>query len=173
MTPLLRIGGPFGAWGIGGVLLVLVYAIARLLPVALEALRGNLAPLEWAGLAVSVLGLGYVEGVRAFQKAFSPRVVARAATLDSATPWSRRWLSPLFCMGLFAGTPRRLVVGWGTLVGVTALVFWVRTLPQPWRGIIDAGVIVALTWGALTLVAFTAKAMRGDPMPVAPDLPAP
>lgn len=171
MIALARLGGPFGLWGISGVIAVLGYAIVRLWPIAVEALSGVLGPLEWSGLAGSVAGLWYYEGVRAFQRAFSPRVVARAATLSGPAPLLRRLLAPAFCMGLIDATRKRLIVSWVTVSGVALLVIGVRMLPQPWRGIIDAGVIVALAWGCLALLTFAARAAQGRALPVPADLP--
>ena len=36
-------------------------------------------------------------------------------------------------------------------------------LPFPWRGLIDAGVVVGLGWGALSVVWFGGQALRGNP----------
>ena len=38
------------------------------------------------------------------------------------------------------------------------LILAVSRLDQPWRGIIDAGVVVGLAWGLMTLWIFTARA---------------
>lgn len=168
---MARLGGPFGLWGIGGVIAVLGYAIFRLWPVAVEALSGVLGPLEWSGLAGSVGGLWYYEGVRAFQRAFSPRVIARAATLSAPAPMLRKLLAPAFCMGLIDATKKRMIVSWVTVSGVALLVIGVRMLPQPWRGIVDAGVIVALAWGSLAMFTFAVRAAQGRAMPVPADLP--
>jgi hypothetical protein len=54
---------------------------------------------------------------------------------------------------------------------IVALVLLVRQLPQPWRGIVDAGVVVGLTWGALAITYFTVRALQGAAMPVPPDVP--
>ncbi|MBK6682992.1 MAG: hypothetical protein IPG45_00835 [Deltaproteobacteria bacterium] len=171
MNALARLGGPFGLWGIGGVLTILSYAVVRLWPMAVEALSGDLGPIEWVGLAGSVAILWYYEGVRAFQRAFSPRVIARAGTLSGGAPLLRKVFAPFFCMGLIYATRRRLIISWVTVSGVALLVVGVRMLPQPWRGIVDAGVIVALGWGCLTLIAFALGAAQGRPSKVPTDLP--
>src|SRR5690606_21018767 len=81
-------------------------------------------------------------------------------------------LAPAFCMSLFHATRRGLLVAWGTVGMVICLVAIVSRLPQPWRGIIDAGVVLALLWGALAIVAFFVKALAsGQPPEVDAALP--
>lgn len=55
-------------------------------------------------------------------------------------------------MGLFGATKKRMIISWSISVGVTALVIIVKKLPYPWRSIIDGGVVVGLTYGALSIV---------------------
>jgi hypothetical protein len=158
-------------WGITGVVVFLAYAVVRLIPVAAEALRMDLLPLHWASLALSVGSLGYYEGYRAFQKAFSPRTVARGFAIAADPRPLFVLLAPLHAMGLFHATRKRVIVSWGVLLGVTGLVLVVRMLDQPWRGIVDAGVVVGLSWGTISMLIFWARALAGKPMPVPPDLP--
>ena len=145
-----------------GVLLILADAIWRLLPKAIEALSGPLSTIEKVGLVAVVFFMGAIEGYRGFQKAFSPRVAARALALAHRGR-AARWLAPLFCMALFDATPRRLVISWGLVLFIVGLIVGVRILEQPWRGIIDAGVIVGLTWGALSIVYCAVSRPQGVP----------
>ena len=69
-----------------GVLLILADAIWRLLPKAIEALSGPLSTIEKVGLVAVVFFMGAIEGYRGFQKAFSPRVAARALALAHRAP---------------------------------------------------------------------------------------
>jgi hypothetical protein len=158
-------------WGIGGNVAFLAYAVARLIPIAREALSMELDPLHWLGLAASVLSLGYYEGYRAFQKAFSPRTVARGLCIAADPRPLHLVLAPLHCMGLFHATPKRIIVSWAVLLGVTGLVLLVRELDQPWRGIVDAGVVVGLSWGTVSMLVVWVQALRGKPIAVPPDLP--
>jgi hypothetical protein len=158
-------------WGIGGVVLFLAVAVARLIPVAIEALRMELSAIEWLSLAGSILSLGYFEGYRAFQRGFSPRTVARGFCIAADPRPLHVVLAPLHCMQLFHATRKRMIVSWGVLIGVTGLVVVVRMLDQPWRGIVDAGVVVGLSWGTVSMLVFWALALAGRPMPVPPDLP--
>ena len=40
------------------------------------------------------------------------------------------------------------------------LVFVVHQLGQPWRGILDAGVVVGLTWGSAAVLLFAVRAFQ-------------
>ncbi len=40
-----------------------------------------------------------------------------------------------------------MITSWLVVVVVTSLVFGMRFVPQPWRGIVDAGVVVGLGMG--------------------------
>ena len=158
-------------WGIAGVVAFLATAVVRLIPIALEALRMELALIEWLALAGSVASLGYYEGYRAFQKGFSPRTVARGFSIAANPRPLHVLLAPLHCMQLFHATRKRVIVSWAVLLGVTGLVVVVRMLDQPWRGIVDAGVVVGLSWGTISMLVYWARALAGKPMPVPPDLP--
>jgi len=149
------------AWGIGGVLLLLGDAVYRLAPRALEALAMELTALHWGALAGWVVFMAYAEGWRGFHRRFSPRVVERSFGLGREPTVLRGLLAPAYAMSLFAAPRRSMIVSWSVLVGVVALVVLVRFVPQPWRGIIDAGVVVGLSIGCASIVVHTARALRG------------
>lgn len=172
-TGLRGIGRVVFFWGVGGVLAILFNAIFRLWPVVKEALAMDLTALQWAGLILSVAFLGYAEGYKAFQRGFSPRVVARALALGRRPQLLRAVLAPIFCMQLFGAVRRRLIVSWCVTLGVFGLILWVRSLPQPWRGIVDAGVVVALSWGSGAILWFSWWALSGRPLSVSDDIPGP
>lgn len=165
-----RLGWP-GLWGLAGIVLLLGQAIVRLLPFALELLDRELAPLELASLVGWVAMSGYSEGYRGFQKQFSPRVVARAQHLSAHPRPLHVALAPLFCMGLIHATRKRLIVSWVLTLAIIAIVIVVRRFAQPWRGIVDAGVVVGLGWGLIAIGYFVVRAHRGHAMPVPPDVP--
>ncbi len=144
-------------WGFLGVVALLGRGIWRLVPPALEILRADLTPLTWAATACWIAFMAYSEGYRGFQRSFSPRVVARAVELARAPTVLRAVLAPLYCMSLFAAARRRMIVGWCLLVGIVILVLAVSRLAQPWRGIVDAGVVVGLSWGLVSLVVLGVK----------------
>jgi hypothetical protein len=171
MTAHSTLGVIGAVWGIGGVLAVLVKGVVGLAPYAREALSGQLGPLEWLALIASLLFMGYSEGYKAFHKQFSPRVVARSFALLKQPEPLRVLLAPAFAAGLFGATRRRKITSWCVTIGVIMLIILVRMTPQPWRGFIDAGVIVGLSWGAIAIVAYTIAALRGRPLPVSDDIP--
>lgn len=160
-----------GVWGIGGVIGLLSFAIYRLTPLALEAAQGSLATSHKIAFVVSIVLFAYTEGYKAFQKAFSPRVVARALHLMTDPKPLHVLLAPPFCMGLIHATSRRLIASWSVTLGVVVLVLLVSSMSQPWRGIVDAGVIVALAWGIVAILGFAARGLSGGALPVSPDLP--
>lgn len=165
-----RLGWP-ALWGLAGIVLLLGQAIVRLLPFALELQGRELAPLELASLAGWVLTSAYAEGYRGFQQQFSPRVVARAQHLSAHPRPLHVALAPLFCMGLIHATRKRLIVSWVLTLAIITIVLVVRRFAQPWRGIVDAGVVVGLGWGLIAIGYFVVRALRGHAMPVPPDVP--
>jgi hypothetical protein len=139
-------------WGIGGVAAVLVYAAISLGRYAQEAVAAGLGPTEWLVLVVNAAVMAWAEGYRGFQRRFSPRVAARALNLFLHPTVLRLMLAPLFCAGYFGATVRlgrAIWIGTGCIL-LAVLLF--SQLPQPWRGILDAGVLVGMVWGTITLL---------------------
>ncbi len=166
--PSLAIAG----WGLAGVTVLLGQAIWRLTPLALEPLRPGAMNGLQAALYVGWVGVAaYAEGYRAFQRGFSPRVVARAVYLAGHPHPLRVLLAPAFCMSLFHANRRGLRVAWGVLAMVIGLVIIVHHAPQPWRGIVDGGVVVGLVWGQLAIVYFAVRALAGYPVAARINLP--
>lgn len=149
-------------WGALGVCAMLGSAIARLWPMVQEAFDGWRGDTGfWTAAVVSLTFFGYAEGYRAFQLQLAPRVVARALTLLDAPPIARVVFAPLFCMGYFAATRSRLITSWAVSLGIVALVAAMKLVPQPWRGVVDLGVIFALGWGILAVLAHFGAAIAG------------
>ncbi len=151
------------SWGICGVLVLLGNAIVRLTPIAVEALATEMSPLHWVVLAVWVVFMLYAEGWRGFHQRFSPRVVARAFHLGGAPRLLPVLFAPLYCMSLFASTRRGKIVAWALVGGITLLVLLVRAVPQPWRGFVDAGVVLGLGVGSLSIVWHTVRSIARGP----------
>lgn len=158
-------------WGLGGVLLILSTAVWRLAPIALEALRSPLEGWQWAVAALWVVFMAWSEGHRGFHQRFSPTAVARAYHLASHPRPLHLALAPLYCMGFFHGTRRRLLTSWILTAVIVGFVVLVRLTDQPWRGIIDLGVVVGLTWGMASLLVWLGRARRGEPL-ADPQVPA-
>lgn len=151
--------GKFGAfWGIAGVSLLLGRAVISLSGMALAAFSEPFKWYHWVTLVVVLFFMAYSEGYKAFQKGFSPRVAARARYLQQNPKTLHVVLAPLFCMGFIHATKRRKITSICVLAGIVVLILLVRLASQPWRGIIDVGVVVGLTWGLISLWYFTFQA---------------
>ncbi len=164
--------GIIGAfWGISGVLLLLGSAVYRLTPYALAAFSEPLRWHHWAALLLIVVFMAYAEGYVGFQQRFSPRVAARARYVRNHPRADLVFFAPFFCMGYFHATRRRRITSLSLTAGIIVLIILVRLLPQPWRGIIDAGVVVGLVWGILSLLIYSIQAFSGSPFEYSPEVP--
>ncbi|PCJ28240.1 MAG: hypothetical protein COA96_01665 [SAR86 cluster bacterium] len=148
------------AWGIGGVLLLLIFAIFRLAPMALALTGLPLTPWHWVALIFSVLYMGYAEGYKGFHLGFAPRVVSRANYLRDNPRAAHVILAPLFCMGYIYATKKRQLISFALTFMIICFISIARILPQPWRGILDSGVVVGLTMGIISILYFLALAIR-------------
>ncbi len=158
-------------WGLAGVLLLLGSAIYRLTPLAVDAFSYPFYWYHWLTLILIVFFMAYAEGYRAFQQAFSPRVAARALYLRNHPNLMHGLLAPLFCMAYFHAQRRRQITSISVTAGIIILVILVRFLDQPWRGIIDGGVVVGLAWGLVSLVVFEYRALTAGTFPYSPEVP--
>lgn len=159
-----------GTWGVAGVLLLLGQASWRLGTLAWEALQMGLTQLQWAICLSWIVVNAYAEGYRAFQLRFSPRVVARALHLARNPRPLHVAFAPLFCMGFFHASKRGMILAWGTTIMVLCFILLLRYVPQPWRGIVDGGVVVALLWGSVAIVVYYVRAFFMNRAPNAPAL---
>jgi hypothetical protein len=155
-------------WGVGGTLAFLGVAIVRLLGRVSDMFRQPLHWYHWVTFLLVVLFMAYSEGYRGFQHAFAPRVAARAKYLYHSPRLLHVVLAPVFCMGYFHIQPRRQRAIVVLTAGIVLLVVVLRFLAQPWRGMVDAGVVVGLTWGMVSIAcysiyAFTARDFRHSP----------
>lgn len=148
-------------WGVGGVLLLLGFAIYRLAPMAFALKEFPLSPFHWCALVLIVVYMAYAEGYKGFHLAFAPRVVARASYLAQHPRFHHLLLAPLFCMCYIHTTRRRQLISIGLTCMILGFVLIARQLPQPWRGIVDAGVVVGLGLGITSILYFMFSA-RGQ-----------
>ena len=169
---LRRMWGSVGAfWGIGGVALLLGSAVWRLTPIAVAAFDN---PLSWRHLAFLVpwvVVMLWSEGYRGFHQQFCPRVVARARHLHRHPRFWHVLFAPPFCMGYFHATLRRMMSSLLLTLGIVILVLIVGRMPQPWRGLIDIGVVVGLAMGLASLAYFTVRGFVLDDLEASPELP--
>jgi hypothetical protein len=161
-------------WGVLGFVLILAQAIYRLSLFAIEPIASGqmTSAWRWGLYALSIGFNGYAEGYRAFQHRAAPRIVARAMYLARHPRPLHVILAPLFCTGLLHATRRRLITSWVFYAALIIVIVAVRQLDQPWRGIVDAGVVVGLTWGAVAIIIYYVRALAGHPPQVSPELPA-
>ena len=151
------------AWGVWGVLATLFFSIVRIAGLIADGIHkahavdaGEKDKFEWWHwflLIVSVIFFAFCEGYRGFQCGFCPRVVARAWS-SVITPWPCKILAPLFAMGLFCGTWFRVIFTWCLTVFIVGCIVGMQYLPIPYRVIVDAGVLVGISWGAVSLTYF-------------------
>lgn len=163
--------GIAAAWGAAGVAGICVFAVWRLTPIATEALSMPLTALQWLVLVANTGFMAWSEGYRGFQQKFAPRAAARALyVLRTPMSLGTRLLAPLFCFGYFHATRRARLVAWIGTFGILSLVVIIQQLDQPWRGIIDAGVVIGLSWGVVSLAINYYKAFRSGEYPADPEV---
>eukprot|EP00931_Biecheleriopsis_adriatica_P006410 TRINITY_DN107817_c0_g1_i1.p1 TRINITY_DN107817_c0_g1~~TRINITY_DN107817_c0_g1_i1.p1 ORF type:complete len:282 (+),score=42.44 TRINITY_DN107817_c0_g1_i1:61-906(+) len=169
-------------WGALGVAAYLSYGVKKVVPIVREGVAAITSPLQWCFLVATVVFFAYYEGYKGFQLGFSPRVVSRAWVVSeqfgedreagAAAPAWHKVLAPAFCIGYFHGTRKRVIASWCVTATIFCVVIGVRRLPNPYRAIIDAGVIVGLLWGTSSVLAIFVRSLRdGKPPDYDPSLP--
>ena len=158
-------------WGLSGIVAMLALSVFRLSGLSFEAFQ---YPWDWRHWTVFVLNTAFMahsEGYKGFQKSFAPRIVARAQTLQESPSLLRLLLAPLFCMGYFHATRRRLISVYALTIGIVTLIAAFQYISQPWRGILDCGVVVGLAWGIASIGLLAVKAWLEPGDMQAADLP--
>lgn len=158
-------------WGFSGVVALLGFAIYRLTPRALEALESSLSTGQWIFLIVFALFMLVAEGYRGFQKKFSPRTAARVKYLRDHPRMLHVLLAPFFCMGYFFAKKKTQITAICLTLGIVLLVILVGKMPQPWRGLVDFGVVLGLSYGIASFAIFTGKALFAQNFPHSPEVP--
>lgn len=158
-------------WGVAGVTALLSFAIYRLAQISLDSFRFGYEWHHWVVLAANAVFMCYTEGYRGFQLAFSPRAAARARYIrDYSTPF-QRLLAPLFCMGYFHTSKRRLISVYVLTGAILVLIVVFNQLSQPWRGLMDVGVVCGLVWGVVTFLRYAFLALGQGEFSHSPELP--
>ena len=125
-------------------------------------------------LAFSIVYMAYAEGYKGFHRGFSPRVIQRANYLRENPRWHHVLLAPAFCMGYIYATRRRQILSIGLTLVVMGFVVVARQLPQPWRGILDVGVVTGLSLGIMSILYFLLNSLRTPGfITVSPEVPLP
>lgn len=159
------------AWGFAGLLFILIGPIIRLGELSLEAMEYE---VQWYHWAVGLANIGFMlftEGYRGFQKKFSPRVGARLKHLYENPRWLDVFLAPLYIMGFYHTTRRRQIATFALLFVIIIFVILIRMLPQPWRGMLDMGVVLGLSYGTVTILYFVWQAFTNKNYSISPELP--
>jgi len=164
-----------GLWGVLQVVSILVNAIKRLYPIAIQPiLKKDILPIEWVMYGAWSLYMMYTEGYKAFQLKFSPLVVERSFGLSKNISILNILFAGPYSMGLFGAPRKRMILSWSLTAGVFALVKLVKLLPYPYRSIVDAGVVAGLSYGTLSICVLAIKAMlAGDSKVDKDDHPSP
>lgn len=158
-------------WGSIGVIGLLIASVVRLSTIALEFFLYPADIWHWLALLTWVIFMAYSEGYNGFQKAFSPRVAARLIWLQQNPKFWLVALAPLYAMGFIYASKKRIIVSYSILIMVLLFVTIAVNLPQPWRPIMDAGVVVGLFWGAIATGWHILVALDAGTGLVNPELP--
>ncbi len=149
------------AWAVVGVAVMLLEAIVRLGARGLDTLRAEpLGAWEWATFALVSGSLVYFEGYRALHRRYMPKVAERVMALARGAGPSVVVPAPLHALALWGVERSALVRAWAGVALIVVAVLVVRALPAPWRGIVDAGVALALSVGLASFVVRVARASR-------------
>ncbi|MEM1091899.1 MAG: hypothetical protein AAGI67_16060 [Pseudomonadota bacterium] len=151
------------AWAITGFSLLLGVALVRLTARTLEGFAYPFTWHHWLVLSAGVLFMAYTEGYRGFQLKFSPRFAGRVLALREGGTLTQCVLAPFYAMGFFAAPRRVVITAWLLTVMIVCLVLLLKLVPQPWRGIADAGVVIGLGWGLIATLWMTADQLRRRP----------
>lgn len=163
MTAIKQLRLLAAIWGTCGVVLLLSFPIYRLSGMAWQGLSNtDMQWFHWLLLAVNIVFMAYSEGYQGFQNGFSPRVAARIRYLYEQAGVVNGLLAPLFSIGYFGTTRKRQLTVIILTLMLYVLVSIVSHFPQPWRGIVDAGVVVGLLWGLASLIWCIRQAFRHD-----------
>ncbi|MBT8147475.1 MAG: hypothetical protein KJN90_11525, partial [Gammaproteobacteria bacterium] len=128
--------------------------------------------LQWFALLFSISYMAYAEGYKGFHKSFAPRVVVRARYLEKHATLGKAVLAPLFCMGFIHATRKRMILSISLTLMIIFFIVVVRMLPQPWRGIVDAGVVAGLMFGVTSIIYYLIQSfVKPELLTISPDVP--
>lgn len=160
-----------GLWGILGISWLFSMALYRLLPYMLELFDMPLDIVQGVALVFSLGFLGYGKGNLILRLRLAPRFAARVVYLRKDPTVLRVIFAPIFCMGFFYATRYRRNMSYAISIMVISLIFLVSQLEQPWRGIIDAGVVFGLVIGLISIWFCSFKAFFSNHSDASPETP--
>jgi hypothetical protein len=154
------------------ILFILGGAVAGCAAVGLGVREVRLTTLQLVALGWVLVFFAVVEGYLGFHRSWAPATARRcilagfAATMPcSAASVSTALLAPVFAMGFFFASTRRLAVSYLLVTFVIGVVIAVKQCPEPWHMIIDCGVAVGLGLGTISFVYYFCRAMRSGVLP--------
>ncbi|MEM7468007.1 MAG: hypothetical protein AAF387_14125 [Pseudomonadota bacterium] len=158
------------AWAVTCFIVLLIIAILNLSNHALMLRGYELNGVHWLILISNSLLMAYYEGYKGFQCAYSPRFAARARSLPQGYTRKRALLAPFFCMGFFDAPRRRIIAAYLLTAMIVFFVLLFRVLPQPWRGALDVGVVIGLSWGCIATMVSIIQSLRFERPIVDPEI---
>jgi hypothetical protein len=157
-------------WGLFGVIAFLGYGVLKVSSFVQFNILQQMSFFQWTVLFCNVIFMAYCEGYRGFQQSFSPRVAARILYLSKSATFFNGLLAPLFCIGYFGSNQRRQITSLVVTLTIMLVIMVVSRFPQPWRGIVDAGVMIGLVWGMISLLVYIWIAFSRSHFPHSPEL---
>jgi len=139
-------------YSIGGVIAIFSSAIYRLYPHVREGFSIDFKTAHWIVLLSYLMVMIVAKGYFALHRSFVPRIINRSELLVKEGKIIDRILAPFFCMGFFRATKKRLITSYSMLIFVVSFIISASKISQPWRGIMDLGVVVGLSLGILSLL---------------------
>jgi hypothetical protein len=141
-------------WAILGFSCLIGSAVVRLLQRVMEVQWDDLTLFQWIFVSVFWVFMMFSEGYGGFQKKLAPRFAARAWFLSKHPTMVRIVFAPFFCVGYFQASHRRVLSSFALTGMIVVLVLMVSMLDQPWRGLVDLGVISGLVYGTISLAVY-------------------
>lgn len=145
-------------WALIGLFALLGFACWRLSAYTIDAFHYPLTWIHWLVFIAWAIFMWHGEGYKGFQLQFSPRFAARCKYLYSHATVLQTILAPIFCMSYFHAPKKRMLTTWGLTIMIICFIFAFRYIPQPWKGLLDFGVVLGLFWGMLTTAYYSFKA---------------
>ncbi len=149
-------------WAISGLMLLLGFACWRLSAYTIASFSMPLNWLHWVVFIAWTIFMAHGEGYKGFQLKFSPRFAARCKYLLSNATWMQTIFAPLFCMAYFHAPKKRVIATVALTIMIIIFIFMFRLIPQPWKGLLDFGVVFGLAWGAVSTTFYCYKAFTDE-----------
>tara|TARA_X000000368_G_C22935368_1_gene669621 strand:- start:481 stop:1005 length:525 start_codon:yes stop_codon:yes gene_type:complete len=157
-------------WGFSSFIFLLIFALIRLSDIAIDSFNYDYNFYHWAALICNGLFMAYSEGYKGFQKSFSPRLAARLKYLYEKGNPIELILAPLFCMSFFNAPKKRIFISIALTILIIGFIIFFHKLPQPWRGILDVGVLIGLTWGVIVSCYYFIQAFKSSDFLIDPEI---